>query len=132
MRKLTILLVLVMAISLAACGGSSSGGSGGAADAAAGEKVFNEKLIGAQPGCVTCHSFEPGVKIVGPSLAGIATTAATREAGKSAEDYLIESITKPDAYTVDGFDAGTMPVGLATELSEQQVKDLVAFLMTHK
>lgn len=131
MRKLTILLVLVVAISLAACGGSS-GGSGGAANTAAGEELFNEKLIGAQPGCVTCHSFEPGVKIVGPSLAGIAATAATREAGKSAEEYLTESITQPDVYTVEGFDVGTMPVALAKELSEQQVKDLVAFLMTHK
>lgn len=132
MRKLIFFLILVLALSLAACGGSSGGSGGGAADVEAGEELFHEKLIGTQPGCVTCHSLEPDVKIVGPSLAGVATRAGTREPGKSAEQYLIESITKPDAYTVEGFDAGTMPVQFANELTDQQVKDLVAFLMTLK
>jgi cytochrome c len=131
MRKLIFLLVLVLAVSLAACGGSSGSSSGGA-NAAAGEELFNEKLIGVQPGCVTCHSLEAGVTMVGPSLAGIATTAGTRESGKSAEEYLTESITEPDTYVVDGFDAGTMPAGLADEMDDQQVADLVAYLMTLK
>ncbi|GAB4426858.1 MAG: hypothetical protein Kow0031_06740 [Anaerolineae bacterium] len=116
---------------MGACGGSSSGGaSGGGANAAAGEELFNEKLIGTQPGCVTCHSLEEGVVMVGPSLAGIGTTAGTRVAGQSAEDYLKASITHPDEHVVDGFDAGTMPAALADELSEQQVSDLVAYLMS--
>src|SRR5690242_16785315 len=49
-------------------------------------------------GCVACHSLEAGVRIVGPSLAGVATRAASRKPGYSAQLYLYESITHPSAY----------------------------------
>lgn len=135
MRKvfLTTLILFTLVLALGACGGSSGGASsGGGANAAAGEELFNEKLIGTQPGCVTCHSLEAGVVLVGPSLAGIGTRAGTTEPGKSAEDYIKESIMTPDTHVVDGFDAGTMPAQLAEELSPEQVNDLIAYLMTLK
>jgi mono/diheme cytochrome c family protein len=127
MRKLAIFLLLVLVISLAACGGGSDSGQGGAtggADAAAGEKLFNEKLIGTQPGCITCHSLEAGVTMVGPSLAGIGS--------RQDEAYIKQSINEPDAAVSEGFTAGVMPAALARELSEQQVEDLTAYLMTLK
>lgn len=135
MRKLslTILVLFALVLALGACGGSSGGASsGGGANAAAGEELFNEKLIGTQPGCVTCHSLEEGVVMVGPSLAGIGTRAGTIVAGQSAEEYLKASITHPDDHVVDGFDAGTMPAQLNDELSAEQVDNLVAYLMTLK
>ncbi len=127
MRKLKFVLLFVLvlsiAVSLAACGGGDSG-SGGGANAAAGEKLFNESLIGTQPGCKTCHSLEAGVVMVGPSLAGVGSRLD--EAG------MRQAITEPDATVVDGFTAGTMPAALAGELSEQQLNDIVAYLMTLK
>ena len=127
MRKLKFVLLFVLvagiAVSLAACGGGDSGSSGGP-NAAAGEKLFNESLIGTQAGCKTCHSLEPDVVMVGPSLAGIASRAD--------EAYIRKSIQEPDADVVDGFTAGTMPAALAGELSEQQLNDIVAFLLTLK
>ncbi len=136
MRKLSVTLLVLFALVLAlgACGGSSSGGasSDGSGNVAAGEELFNEKLIGTQPGCVTCHSLEADVVMVGPSLNAVGTRAGSTVAGQSAEDYLKASITHPDDHVVDGFDAGTMPVQLADELSEQQVTDIVAYLMTLK
>ena len=48
------------------------------------------------------------------------------------QDYLRESILNPDTYTTEGFSAGVMPAALADELSDQQVADLVAYLLTLK
>jgi len=140
-RKL-VLVFLILELLLVACGCSGSekkeeqkeapSSVAGAGDAAEGEKLFKESVIGSQPGCINCHSLEPDVTLAGPSQAGIATRAATRVAGMSAEDYLRQSILEPDAYTVENFNKGAMPIALAEELSEQQVNDLLAYLLTLK
>jgi nitric oxide reductase subunit C len=136
-RKLT-LVFLIFTLMVMACGGDGdekeevAPAAGAAGDAAQGEALFNQTVIGSQPGCITCHSLEPDKVLVGPSLAGVGTRAGTRVSGQSAEEYLRESILDTDAYTVDGFSAGVMPAALADELSEQQVADLVAFLLTLK
>lgn len=136
MHKLVLLLLLlVVVLSLAACGGDSTTSTEGsnastAGDAAAGEALFAQTLIGTQAGCATCHSLEPDVVMVGPSIAGVAAVAGSRVSGLSAEEYLRQSIMEPDAHVVDGFAQGLMPAALATELSEQQLNDLVAYLLT--
>jgi cytochrome c2 len=138
MRKLG-LIFLVLVVLIVACGGGGDdekteeeapAEASAAGDAAKGELLFSQTLIGSQPGCVTCHSLEPDQVLVGPSMAGIAGRAAARVAGKSAEAYLRESIANPDAYTVEGFAAGVMPAALADELSASQTNDLVAYLLT--
>jgi len=124
MRKHLFLLVLVLllVLGLTACGGgdsapaSSAGEAAGAGDAAG----------------ATCHSLEPGVTMVGPSLAGIGSAAGSRVSGVSAEDYLLKSIMDPNADIAEGFAAGIMPAALAGKLTEQQTNDLVAFLLSLK
>jgi nitric oxide reductase subunit C len=125
-----IIVVVLTSLVLTACGGSDSGDSAAAADA--GKALFEKDIIGAQPGCKTCHSLEADRVIVGPSLAGVATRAASTVSGESAEEYLKQSILEPDAHLVEGFPAGTMPKVWGTELSAEQVDQLVAFLMTLK
>ena len=136
MHKFLILVVLALMLSLVACGGDSSseGGQGAVSvgDPVAGEALFVQTLIGSQPGCITCHSLEPGVTIVGPSIAGIGAEAGSRVSGQSAEEYLRLSITDPGAYLVEGFAAGLMPAGFADELSEEQLNDLVAYMLSLK
>ena len=83
-------------------------------------------------GCVACHSLEPDVRIVGPSLAGVATRAASRKPGYSAELYLYESVTRPGVYVVAGFPNGLMPPDFRTRLRPQDLADVIAFLMTEK
>ncbi len=133
MRKLVLLLLLILAFTLAACGGGSAPEEGAAVgDAAAGQTIFAQTLVGTQPGCVTCHSLEPGVTLVGPSLATIGADAGSRVSGQSAEDYMRKSIEEPDDHIAEGFSAGLMPAALANELSAQELSDLVAYLQTLK
>lgn len=96
-----------------------------------GKDLFFASSIGEGTGCRLCHSLKPDEVKVGPSLAGIATRAATRVPGMSAEEYIRESILHPDAYIVPGFD-NKMPSYISESLSEQDLEDLVAFLMTLK
>ena len=138
MRRLGLIFLLLVLL-VVACGGGDEEEkeepapvSGAAGDAAQGEELFKQTLIGSQPGCISCHSLEPDKVLVGPSMAGVANRAGSRVAGESAEEYLRQSILSPDAYTVDGFSAGLMPAGLANELSDQQLDDIVAYLLTLK
>jgi len=79
--------------------------------------------------CSTCHSPEPGVVVVGPSLAGIATRAETRIPGLSAEQYLRDSILNPGDYVVEGF-PDAMQRNLGDRLTAEQINDIIAFLLT--
>jgi len=98
-------------------------------DPARGKEIFFASSIGQSAGCRVCHSIKPGEKKVGPSLAGIATRAATRVPGMSAEEYIRQSIVDPGAYVVEGFPNAMLP-DMAEKLSDQDLEDLIAFLMT--
>lgn len=101
-------------------------------DAKQGERLFSERVVGVNTGCHICHSLQPDVVIVGPSLAGIATRAASRIPGMSAEEYIRQSILQPNAYVVPGFPSGVMPPNFSEILTPEQIDDLVAFLLTLK
>ena len=133
------ILPLVLAL-LVACGspgpqGAKPAGSkgaagqesaGGAFSASNGQQLFTSRTCGA------CHAIQgiPGAGgTIGPNLSAIAAVADRRKPGTSAEDYLRESIVDPDAHVVLGYQPGSMP---RVPLSDQQVGDLVAFLLTRK
>ncbi len=63
-------------------------------------------------------------------MQGVAIGAATRVSGKSAEEYIRESILDAGAFVVDGFPDGLMPRTFADTLTLDQIDDLVAFLLT--
>jgi mono/diheme cytochrome c family protein len=75
--------------------------------------------------CSACHGAENGA---GPSFTGMADRAATREQGKTAEQYIHESIVDPSAYVVSGF-PDIMPKDFATKFSAQEIDALVAYIM---
>ena len=124
MRKSLYLVatLLILSVLLAACGGG--GDAGGDANVDAGKALFSETVIGSQPGCITCHSLTAGEVIVGPSMAGIGTR------GDAA--YIRESILDPNAVLVEGYPADTMPNVWGTELTGEQVDQLVAYLLSLK
>jgi len=76
--------------------------------------------------------LEPGEDLVGPSFAGVATRAVDRIPEMSVEEYLRQSILEPEAYVVEGFPSGLMVPNLGETLTEAQIDDLVAFLLTLK
>lgn len=141
MRKLILplLLMLLLSLALVACGGgdepeAAGGETSSVGNAANGERLFNESIIGAAsaPGCITCHSLEPGVVIVGPSHSDIGARAETAVPGMSAEDYLRQSIVEPNAHITEGYTEGVMYQNFGEELTNTQINDLVAFLLTKK
>lgn len=94
--------------------------------ASAGEQIFS-----GAGGCVACHSLQAGVTLVGPSLEGIGARAGTQRPDYPPDAYLYQSITNPNAFVVQGFQAGIMPQTFGDLLSDQQLADVIAFLKTH-
>ncbi|MBP8001184.1 MAG: cytochrome c [Chloroflexi bacterium] len=92
--------------------------------AAAGEIVF-------QKNCGSCHSTAPDTVVVGPSLAGVATRAATRIPGQDAPGYILSSIMRPDEYLVEGFD-NSMPNNFGRKLTGEEIDSVIAYLLTLK
>ena len=120
-----IVAAVITAITFSACGGNGDGE--GLPD---GEELFNTKVLEGQAGCVTCHSREPGEVLTGPSLATIGSDAGSRVPGTEAVDYIESSILDPDAFVVDGFEAGQMPQVWGEVLDDAQVTALVDYLLT--
>ena len=129
-RNLIILIsFLVLTTLIAGCGGSE----GSSSDAVtAGRELFNQTVIGENAGCVTCHSLEADVVIVGPSMAAFAHEAKTEgeELGMTAEEFIRESILDPNAVVPEEFPANTMPENWEEVLTVEQIDNLVAFLMS--
>jgi cytochrome c2 len=131
LRKIIIVLALIGSL-LAACNSQSTSTRTQVGDSTAGKLLFNQGTINAVPGCIICHSIEAGQVKVGPSLAGIANTAEKRVKGQTGAEYLRASILDPNAYTVQGYPAGIMNQTYKDLLTDSQVNDLVAYLLTLK
>lgn len=108
-------------------------------DPMAGRQIYFQKTLGSRqaPGCITCHSLDPEEAKVGPSHSQAGSRAAERVAADDysgqAEDaagYLRESILEPEAHVVAGYDPGVMYQNYDEVLTEEQVSDLVAFLLS--
>jgi hypothetical protein len=68
---------------------------------------------------------------IGPELDGIAQRAPTRKPPMSAADYIDESIKDPAAFVVPNYPAPSAGgMILPSPVSDQERKDLVAFLLT--
>ena len=86
--------------------------------------------------CSQCHQIE-GVStgLIGPDLTHIGTAAATRKPNMTAEEYIIESITDPEAFIPTGVEratAGLMTRAIAEGRTKDQVNALVAFLLEQR
>jgi cytochrome c2 len=97
-----------------------------------GKIIFNKKHLGKDKviGCVLCHSVKTGQVIIGPSLAGLSIRAPHIVKGETADQYIRNAITNPDAYIVKGFTPAIMLSNYESMLTKDEVDALVAYLMT--
>jgi mono/diheme cytochrome c family protein len=120
------LLIVFGALLLAGCGGEKTVSPTGSVEgtlpkaakgnAGAGKKVFTDN------GCGGCHTFKAAGTNgkVGPNLDDALK-------GKDAE-FVKTSITDPNAQIASGFQPNVMPQNYGSQLTPQQIADLVAFL----
>lgn len=102
------------------------------ANPANGETLFNtiyDTNVGPFA-CFTCHSVDSEEKKIGPGQLNIADRAATRIEGVSAAQYIYNSITDPNAYIVEGFVENLMPSNYTTLLTEQEIYDIIGYMLT--
>jgi mono/diheme cytochrome c family protein len=93
-----------------------------------GERIFTGTAEVLSISCATCHQI--GRDATGPDLAGVATRAAGRVSGLTTEEYLRQSILRPQAYLVEGWPP-VMP-SFEGQMTEEQLQALIAYLMTLK
>jgi cytochrome c oxidase subunit 2 len=88
--------------------------------------------IAQQFGCLACHTTDGSV-VVGPSWLGIAGTEEALEDGSTVTvdaNYLIDSIINPNAQIVAGYPASVMPQNFGEILSEEQLEQIAAFILS--
>lgn len=96
-------------------------------DPVRGEALYRVSINGAQS-CISCHLLTDE-DYTGPGLGGYARVAGDRVAGESATDYTYNSIVRPADYILPGY-SNVMPTGYRFRLTEQEMADIVAFLLT--
>ncbi len=125
-------IVVASLVCLLILGGASCGGGGGGEEeagteptttAAPGGGAENGKQIFVAQGCGGCHALSAAGTngTTGPDLDEVLEGLD--------EASIRESIVDPDAQIAEGFEAGLMPKDYGDKLSDQELSDLVAFLL---
>jgi mono/diheme cytochrome c family protein len=120
------LLIVLFGLLLAGCGGeetvSPTGPVEGTLPTAEAGNPEAGKTVYADNGCGGCHVFEAAGSsgAIGPNL------DETLE-GKDAA-YIEQAIVEPNAEVASGYGPNIMPQDYGSQLSQQELADLVAFL----
>jgi len=111
-----------------------------------GDATRGQNLTVTTYACVACHIQAP----VGPGWLATADNATPKGEGigtraqhrykdsgytgvaASADGYLLESIIKPNAFVVTGFQPNIMPQDFGTRMKPQDLADVIAYLNTLK
>lgn len=125
-RSWLVLLALSSLLAAAGCSGAAQAQAEPAPTLSAfeqeGKQLFSQY-------CASCHATSGETIIVGPSLQGVGTRAASRREGMDAREYLESSVNNPSGYLVEGYN-DLMPPTLAKALSQEEVDAIVAYLLT--
>ncbi len=92
----------------------------------------NGAALMAQNACVGCHLLDPTVQGAGPTLYNFGNVAAERVPGQSAEAYAYTSIVAPDEHVVEGYQAGIHPRIYENSLSDQELADLITYMLAQR
>ncbi|MCW5878245.1 MAG: cytochrome c oxidase subunit II [Anaerolineales bacterium] len=83
-------------------------------------------------GCTACHSLT-GESGVGPTWLGLFGHEVSLSDGSVVTadlEYLHTSIVDPNAQVVQGFQPGIMPQDFAVRLTEEQIQQIIAFIVS--
>jgi cytochrome c551/c552 len=83
-----------------------------------------------QYGCIGCHGIEKDKTYTGPTWYSAGNIAVNRRPDESPALYLYESIANPNAYVVEGFNSGIMPVNFKERMSAKEFATLVSYLLS--
>jgi mono/diheme cytochrome c family protein len=101
-----------------------------------GQQLFTTFFDQAGYMCATCHRVDSEDRLIGPGLlnigmrAGAGGHATHGDGSESPERYIYTSITNSQAFVVEGYPENLMPQMYSQILSEQDIYDLIAYLMT--
>jgi hypothetical protein len=118
-----------------AMGSPNSDVIAGSEDTSLDELIREPAMLYISMGCIDCHYLEEpqdGIllnNLIAPSLGNLPDLAASRVEGLDAFTYVHTSIIDPDAYIVDGYEAGIMPFSYADEMTEAEINALVQWLL---
>lgn len=90
----------------------------------------NGEAVTVTYGCTACH-VAGAPHGLAPAFAGVADIAATRHPPLTAAEYIYQSIVHPTAHIVEGF-ANSMPQDFATRMSDQELADVLAYLLEQR
>ena len=99
-------------------------------DPTRGEALFRAFVPEARYACVTCHLPNSTQALLGPGLLGVGDGVSPCDPQQDLEDYLRQSILEPDSCLTPGFSARLMPSVYAEVYTEQDIDDLVAWMLT--
>jgi len=91
------------------------------------------KVVFSSSGCAGCHTFAPANSngTIGPDLDKAPAADAAADHNMDLRAFLKQSIIDPNAYIAKGgYSAGTMPGTFGTSLTQTQIGDLVAFILS--
>ena len=95
-----------------------------------GETLFNTFYDEVGFACMTCHLPNSEEMLIGPGLLNVGQRSVTRIEGQSAAEYIYNSIIHPNDYIVETYPENLMPQTYRDLFSDQQLFDLVAYLLT--
>ncbi len=97
-----------------------------------GSPASGEILYDSEFGCTDCHRNATSAPDTVGTFARIRDErlAMAQFADYTVEQYLVESITRPGDYVVEGYSSGLMPVNFGARMTDQQLADIVSFLVT--
>jgi mono/diheme cytochrome c family protein len=125
-----VLIAGTALLALTACGSPAR-----PADPERGRVLFGAPVDserGPQQACVRCHALgkdERSATGLGTNFYDIGLRAEREVPGQSAEQYLRTSIIDPDAHLAGGFQDGLMYRGYRGALNDEQIGDLVAYML---
>lgn len=97
-----------------------------------GKVLFNEQQEEVNFACATCHYVDREEQLIGPGLLNVAEWAEQNIPDQTPEEYIHNSIVNPGAYVVSGFPDGLMPTTYSQVFTEEEINDLVSYVLTLK